>query len=121
VTLEDWRAIPPAAASIFEWPGAVRRLQPVGATTYVDGSAGGLRYGRVVWGTELASQLAGISWDWREVRANVLALADPMAVQSNVVLFDDAGRPIRRSATLLFLNRAIHSLPWQQRIWSRAG
>jgi len=118
MTLEAWAviALPVAPTSVSEWPKTVRRLQHLGTTVYVDAEAGGLRYGQVVWGAEVESQLAGIAWDWCEVRSNIVALSDPMTVHSNVVLFDDAGKPINESSKLLFLSRAINSLPWQAQI-----
>jgi hypothetical protein len=42
-----------------------------------------------------------------------------MTVHSNVVLFDAAGEPINESSKLLFLSRAINSLPWQEQISPR--
>ena len=108
--------LPHAQSSLCEWPRAVRKLRNLDTTVHLDPELEGLRYGQVMWATNIHNTLAGIAWDWREVRNDVVAICDPMAVQSNVKLIGDQGEPISESQLLLFLNRAIHSLPWQHHI-----
>jgi hypothetical protein len=73
--------------------------------------------GQVLWGTRGDSGEVGLAWDWCEVR-QVIALADPMTVLSNVQLVNDDGRRLPRAQELLYLNNAVHELCWQDEVRS---
>lgn len=111
-------SLPPARSSIAEWSEVMRDLRNVDTSVVADAAEGTLRHGQVMWGTELHLQFACIAWDWREVQHGVLAMCDPMAVHSNIVLVDDKDEPLSQSQLVLYLNRAIHALPWQRAIGS---
>jgi hypothetical protein len=64
----------------------------------------------------MAGRQVGIAWDWAEVRASVVAVADPMQVLSNMILVDDVGAVMTRSKAVLHLNSVIHFVEWQARL-----
>lgn len=111
-------SLPPARSAVAEWSTSVCSLRNLDTTVIADPAEDGLRNGQVMWGTQLQSQVACIAWDWREVQHGVMAICDPMAVHSNIVLVNDDDEPIPASQLLLYLNRAIHTLPWQDQIGS---
>lgn len=75
-----------------------------------------LRHGQALWIGEHGEGLFGLAWDWAEVRPDVLALSDPMAVLSNIDLVDDGGRPLDEGLRLVHLSSAVHELPWQAHV-----
>jgi hypothetical protein len=70
----------------------------------------------VLWGNVSGRCAAAIAWGWCEVRPGVLAIDDPMAVQSNIEWLDDQGRRLHDGVRLIWLNRVIYRLPWQQEV-----
>ena len=113
-----WKLItlPRARIGLPQWTTLTRSFRNLDTTVQIAEDASGLRYGQVMWASYSNDNLTGIAWDWREVQKNVVAMFDPMAVQSNVELLDDLDAPLTESQQLLYLNRAIHSLPWQDRV-----
>jgi hypothetical protein len=103
---------PAARISLSEWQQGRQRLRRVEAQVD-DASGDGLRAGTTAWGFQWRGRTVGLSWSWREVLPNVVALADPMHIASNAVLLDDDGRELHDARRVLILNAAIFNLPWQ--------
>jgi hypothetical protein len=90
----------------------ISRLQCLSA--HVSEMRNGRPYrGQVMWACETAQGTAGLAWDWFEVRANVVAMADPMHVLSNVAFVDDLGQDLPEPARLIELNNLVAGLDWQ--------
>ena len=82
--------------------------------------------GEVLWGIELkegvcAGRMVGVCWEWREVIPNVLALSNPLGIQSNVRLKDERGTLVTPSKLVLHLNAAVSGFRWQGRLIQRAS
>ncbi len=114
--------LPRVRMELTQWSEKAHELCILDTTVHIDEDDSQKRHGQVVWGIGSADSLAGIAWDWREVQANVVAICDPMAVQSNLELVDEDDQSLAGSQQLLHLNRVIHSLPWQDHVcalWSQ--
>jgi hypothetical protein len=72
--------------------------------------------GQTVWGTDAADGEAGVAWDWIELRRGAVAMADPMAVVTNLRLIGDAGEVLTAQQAACFLNEIVHALPWQHEV-----
>jgi len=59
-----------------------------------------------------------LSWAWHEVRRNVVAIDNPLAVMSNVAIVDAAGAEISQEDRILHLHAALYRLPWQSAVLS---
>ena len=57
-----------------------------------------------------------MAWDWVELDAGVVALADPFALVTNLRLVDAHGEALPACETVLHLNEIVHSLPWQSEV-----
>ena len=105
---------------VTQWAEESHGLSVLDTTVHVDTDGSRKRHGQVVWGIggvgSDASDVAGIAWDWREVQDDVVAICDPMAVQSNLELVDQDDEALGERLQLLCLNRVIHTLPWQDRV-----
>ena len=105
---------------VTQWAEESHGLSVLDTTVHVDTDGSRMRHGQVVWGIGGAgsgcSHVAGIAWDWQEVQEDVVAISDPMAVQSNLELVDQDDQSLGQTQQLLCLNRVIHSLPWQDRV-----
>ena len=113
--------LPAARSSLSDWTKYTKLLRHLDTTIHVDHDNGHFRHGQVMWGTNVGPEIAGMAWDWREVQPNVVAMSDPMALQSNLVLIDDDGEPLPESRRLLHMHNTIHALPWQEEICSLWG
>jgi hypothetical protein len=89
------------------------RLHSIGASVLEPPGQRNPRRGQVLWGMRFSGRTVGIAWDWEEAQRNVVALADPMRVASNIILTDDNGELVGPSARIMCLNSLIHQLPWQ--------
>lgn len=116
--MPSWKviALRPARTTVLAWSAAARHLRNLDTTVHIDSDAGGLRYGQVMWGTNVAGDVAGLAWDWREVQPDVVAMCDPMSVQTNLELLNRSEEPMTHDQQLLYLNRTIHSLPWRAQV-----
>lgn len=76
-----------------------------------------LHCGSTIWlsakkdGTPIA-----IAWDWVEIRSNVVAMVDPMAIISNLECTEYVGGVAVPDYKLLSLNQIVYHLEWQQRV-----
>lgn len=114
--------LPRVRMDLPQWAKKSSTFHNLDTTVHNDDVGPKMRHGQVMWGTSWADSVAGIAWDWREVQANVVAMCDPMAVQSNLELVDAGDQTLTAEQQLLYLNRVIHSLPWQEHVcavWRR--
>lgn len=110
-----WR---PVSTCVSRWMCEVRRFEHIG-TVQAHPSASDdydCKHGQVVWGVPGGDLPVAVCWDWAEVRAGVVALANPMTVFSNVRLLAEDGAPLSHGQTLLELNGVIHELDWQRQL-----
>lgn len=73
--------------------------------------------GHTVWGTEAANGQAGVAWDWVQIPQGAIALADPMALITNVWLLDRSGQVLTPVQAAPRLNRIVHTLAWQDEVY----
>ena len=118
MSMPAWKlfTLPRVSVTVSQWSTVTRTFYHLDTTVHKDFDGSKLHHGQVMWGTDGDDLVAGIAWDWREVQEDVVAMCDPMAVQSNIELFDECAGPVAESAQLLYLNRVIHSLPWQDHL-----
>jgi len=72
--------------------------------------------GQTVWGNASPEPAAGVAWDWIEVHEGVVAMADPMALVTNLQLLDSHGEVLPSLRAALRLNEIVHLLPWQSEV-----
>jgi hypothetical protein len=72
--------------------------------------------GQTVWGSPSTERAAGVAWDWVELQQGVVAMADPMALVTNLQLTDEHGEILPSLQATLHLNGLVHALPWQSEV-----
>jgi hypothetical protein len=75
--------------------------------------------GQTLWGHAQEPAAAGVAWDWVELRAGVVAMADPLGMVTNLRLVDAQGEALTPLQSALRLHQIVHALPWQDEV-SRA-
>jgi hypothetical protein len=81
----------------------------------------GVCAGQTLWGETAAGRAAGVAWDWVELGAGVVALADPFALVTNLRFVNVHGEVIPDREVVLQLNEIVHSLPWQNEVCRALG
>lgn len=111
--------------SLRAWPPLLWQAvhaRPTGLhhlSTHVDLPADrvhGRACGQTIWAGTVDGAEAGMAWDWVEVAAGVVAMADPMSVITNLRILGDAGEVLTANAAALVLNGIVHALPWQDEV-----
>lgn len=69
--------------------------------------------GRTLWAASAAAGEAGVAWDWIEITRGVVAMADPLAVATNLRLVAAGGRALSADEAACWLNGLVRELPWQ--------
>jgi hypothetical protein len=72
--------------------------------------------GQTMWGGASGSGDAGVAWDWIQIADNVVAMADPMSVVSNLRLIGGEGEVLTALESARYLNEIVHALPWQTEV-----
>ena len=72
--------------------------------------------GQTMWGGSSGSGDAGVAWDWIQIADNVVAMADPMSVVSNLRLIGGEGEVLTALESARYLNEIVHALPWQTEV-----
>ena len=72
--------------------------------------------GQTVWASDADSGEAGVAWDWVLVARGIVAMADPMAVVTNLRLLGDEGEVLTAWQSARYLNEIVHALPWQSEV-----
>jgi hypothetical protein len=118
------------AWAVFAWPTVLwqapgpERTQFLHLGTRVTYSGDPICSGQTLWGDADGAQAAGLAWDWIELARGVVAMADPMAVITNVRLLGPDGGVLTAVEAAPHLNELVHALPWQcevQRELARLG
>jgi hypothetical protein len=113
-------------ASLLEWRRLCKRMKYLDSSRGIDFDRDRTHLGEVLWGIELKSaagptRMIGLCWEWREVIPNVLALSNPLGIQSNLLLKDERGEIVAPSTLVLHLNAAVNSFAWQSDLIVHAG
>ncbi len=111
------------AAEPSEWPRLLLpapelqllRWAPLDCSVLLDQESH-LRFGRVVWISEISNQRAGIAWSWAEVQPSVVAVSDPLNIETNIELDEVAGEAMTHHAWMCLLNVVIYTMGWQKRL-----
>jgi hypothetical protein len=69
--------------------------------------------GQTLWRTEAADAEAGVAWDWVMLSDEVVAMADPMSVVTNLRLVGERGEVLTSWEAARHLSRIVYGLPWQ--------
>lgn len=72
--------------------------------------------GQTLWAADCQDGRAAMAWDWVELAEGLFAMADPMAIVTNLRLVDDGGELLPALETALHINVIVHGLPWQQAV-----
>lgn len=92
------------------------QLQHVG-TQVIDAGNGVFRTaGQTLWACQCGDGDAGMAWDWIELGQGVVAMADPLAVVTNLRLVSDEGDTLNRYESARHINQILHQLPWQNEV-----
>jgi hypothetical protein len=118
MAIPSWHIVtwPAVVAQVDDWRTWADRFRHFGTSVEDDDEFPGLKRGQAVWGLSVDGRRIGLAWEWREVRANVVAMDDPMVVLANVELQDSAGHCLHDGPRLLALHGLIHELPWQDEV-----
>ncbi len=57
-----------------------------------------------------------MAWDWVQIARGVVAMADPMAVVTNLRLVSDEGTLLSAPESARHINRIVRDLPWQHEV-----
>lgn len=57
-----------------------------------------------------------MAWDWIQLSAGVVAMADPLSVVTNLRLVNPDGDVLSQLESLRCLNEVVHALPWQDEV-----
>lgn len=113
------RTTPIPAWAVFAWPTVLwqvpprERLRFLHLGTRVTYTGDPVCSGQTLWGDPEGDQAAGLAWDWIELAQGVVAMADPMAVITNVRLLGPGGEVLTAIEAAPHLNGLVHALPWQ--------
>jgi len=69
--------------------------------------------GQTVWRGAAANAEVGVAWDWVMVSQDVVAMADPMSVVSNLRLLGRQGEVLTAWESARHLSQIVYGLPWQ--------
>jgi hypothetical protein len=72
--------------------------------------------GQTVWRTDAPQGEAGVAWDWVMLSDEVVAMADPMCVVTNLRLLGDKGEVLTSWEAARHLSRIVYGLPWQHEV-----
>ena len=72
--------------------------------------------GQTIWGGPAEDGEAGVAWDWVQISGDVVAMADPMSVVTNLRLVGQEGEVLTALESARFLNELVHALPWQSEV-----
>ncbi len=72
--------------------------------------------GQTLWAWHGDEGDVGLAWDWIQLTPGVVAMADPMAVVTNLRLLGDEGEVLTASESARHINYIVHGLPWQHEV-----
>ena len=97
------------------------RLQHLGTQITNPGDAVFRTVGQTLWAWHDDDGDVGIAWDWVQLTRGVVAMADPMAVVTNLRLVGEEGEVLTAVEAARHFNVIVHSLPWQQEVERALG
>ena len=77
--------------------------------------------GQTFWAWHSDDGEVGMAWDWVQLGPGVLAMADPMAVVTNLRLVGDEGEVLSALESARHFNWIVHGLPWQHEVERALG
>jgi hypothetical protein len=108
------RAWPPILWQVGR-PGPLR-LQHLGTQISQPGDAVHAPFGQTLWAWHGDEGAVGMAWDWVQLHGGVVAMADPMAVVTNLRLLGDQGEMLSPYQSARHFNAIVHALPWQHAV-----
>jgi hypothetical protein len=82
---------------------------------YTEGGANKAQ-GQTLWAAHAARGDAGMAWDWVQISQGVVAIADPLSLETNLRLLSASGEPLCAHQSTLILNQFVRDLPWQYEV-----
>jgi hypothetical protein len=92
------------------------RFQHLSTRVTLPGDRGARTAGQTIWGGSSAGGDAGVAWDWIQISGDIVAMADPMSVVTNLRLIGDEGEVLTALESARYLNEIVHALPWQTEV-----
>lgn len=77
--------------------------------------------GQTIWACHGDEGDVGLAWDWVQLGRGVVAMADPMAVVTNLRLVGDEGEVLSPFESARHINCIVHGLPWQDEVERALG
>lgn len=74
------------------------------------------KVGRTSWAGLTPDGMVGLAWHWAQLQPGVLALRDPLDIQSNLEFSGSDGSTLSPLAAAMILNRMVSALPWQAQV-----
>ncbi|MEO7851646.1 MAG: hypothetical protein ABIR94_05210 [Rubrivivax sp.] len=110
--------------SLRAWPAVLwqagresqLQLHHLGTRVTFSGDGTARIAGQTIWGGTSGHGDAGVAWDWVQIATDVVAMADPMSVISNLRLLGGAGEVLTALEAARYLNEIVHALPWQNEV-----
>ncbi len=110
--------------SIRAWPpvlwqagrDAQLRFRHLSTRVTLQGDSLSRMAGQTIWGGSQDEGEAGVAWDWIQICGDVVAMADPMSVVTNLRLVGQEGEVLTALESARFLNEIVHALPWQTEV-----
>jgi hypothetical protein len=91
-------------------------LQHRGTQIMNPGETDACTVGQTLWAWHGSDGELGMAWDWVQLSHGLVAMADPMAVVSNLLLVDDGGDMLTPYESARHFNAIVHGLPWQDEV-----
>lgn len=107
---------------VFAWPTVLWQAPPPARPNFmhlgtrVTFGRDAPRSGQTIWGDPDGDRAAGLAWDWIELAQGVVAMADPMALVTNVRLIRPGGKVMSPVEAAPHLNELVRALPWQSEV-----
>ncbi len=105
------RAWPPLSWQVGS--KAPLHLQHLGTHVTNPGDSVSRTAGQTIWACVSEDGEAGMAWDWIHLSRGIVAMADPMAVITNLRLLGPEGEVLTAFEAARHLNEMVHALPWQ--------
>ena len=77
--------------------------------------------GQTIWAWHSEEGDVGVAWDWVQLGRGVVAMADPMAVVTNLRLVGEEGETLSPFESARHINCIVHGLPRQQEVERALG
>ena len=97
------------------------RLQHLGTQVTHPGDGMFRSAGQTLWAWHGDDGDLGMAWDWIQLTRGVVAMADPMAVVTNLRLVGDEGESLSARESARHFNWIVHGLPWQHEVERALG